>query len=1321
MPDTLIVAEKPSVARDIARVVGATQSRQGSLSGNGYVVTWAIGHLVTLPEPHEISLEWKVWRTSSLPMLPATWPLKVVEATQDQFKVVKKLLVECADVICATDAGREGELIFRYIYEASHCRKKVRRLWISSLTPDAIRAGMKDLKEASRYDSLADAARARSRADWLVGMNLSRAYAITHGDRFFVGRVQTPTLALVVKRDREIEAFKPEDYIELEGKFGLGEASYTGLFLGDDPGASRTARLPPDGKLASEITDRVKKAAARVQKLESRNVRQPPPVLYDLTELQRHSNRLFGLSAARTLEVAQALYERHKLISYPRTDSSHLSKTVEQTLKGIVAAISAPYKALLRPETGLESLSTRYVDDSKVSDHHAILPTDVRAQTARLTADERNIYDLICRRLLALWQGDYVTAVTTVLTLATPADYFRTQGTLVVERGWKALEIGDTKREADTAVLLLPESLATGVAVDVADVKPLKKVTRPPPFLNDASILAAMESAGRNLEDRELRLAMRDSGLGTAATRAGIIEALLRRGYLARDGKLLRATELGSRLIDTVHPTVKSAELTGRWEKELGQIQAGKRTLAEFMGALEKEIRERVEEVVKAAPPHKPRPPSASPSPRPAPRSEAPEASRPQPSLAKRVDSGSRNRDPKALLKDVFGFTSFRPHQEEVCRAVTQGKDVLLVMPTGAGKSLCYQLPGLARGGTTLVISPLVALIDDQVEKLQRAGLAAERIHSGRKREESRAVCHEYLAGKLDFLFIAPERLGVRGFTEMLQKRPISLIAIDEAHCISHWGHDFRPDYRLLGERLGEFRPAPVIALTATATPLVQQDIARQLGLRRGLKSIHGFRRTNIAIQLAELSTAERPDAIALLLKGEGRLPAIVYAPTRKIADSLADTLARKFRAEAYHAGMSALARERVQERYLRGDLEVIVATIAFGMGIDKANVRTVVHAALPGSVEGYYQEIGRAGRDGKPSRAVLFHAFADRKTHEFFFEKSYPDPLVLRKIHRELSDKAIAKDALRSQIRSLDDETFERAIDKLWIHKGAIIDPEENVVRGTDDWEKPYLDQREHRLLQLRQIIAFTDGHQCRMRYLVEHFGDQNDSGEPCGICDVCQPSDCGFKAARHQATVAEQAIAIRILSVVSHRQGYAVGRLHQDLSDTGEPVDRKEFENILSGLVAQGWLKIQHESFQKEGQTIAFRKVFLSDAGEKATGDDLAKFQVRDKAVKARRKPRKSRSSTETRGGTKRRRHRKPGSPAATPGLLAALKEWRLGEARKKRMPAFRVLTDAVLKGICEVRPSSEPELLEVSGLGPKLVARYGEAVLRLVEANS
>lgn len=1241
--DKVIVAEKPSVARDLAQVVQANQRGEGYFYGNGHTVTWAVGHLVTLAEPHQMNGLWKAWSLEQLPMLPQEWPLVVVEKTQNQYEIVARLLREASEIICATDAGREGELIFRTIYEAARCEAPVKRLWISSLTPDAIQAGLRQIKPASEFDGLANAARGRSRADWLVGMNLSRAYALKTKEPFFVGRVQTPTLAMIVERDLKILNFVPENYLVIEGDFSFNNCNFSGCYIGErahleKPLTAKEKRLPACSEKSSganseeidELLNRMRLASAKVELLEGKTASQKPPLLYDLTELQRHCNRLYGLAAAQSLSIAQNLYEQHKLISYPRTDSRHLSTAVAATLTQIVPMVAKPYGALLDPATGQGSLDKRYIDDSKVTDHHAIIPTPVVAKVEKLSDLERKVYDLICRRLLMAWQPDYQTKITTVITAVGEQDLFKSQGTLVVKKGWKSLEI-QTRAEAKED--LLPSDLRLHSEVSVLSIDSKKKKTEPPPHLTEATLLTGMETAGRNLEDRELADAIRDSGIGTPATRAGIIETLLSRGYIERQGKSLRSTLLGQRLIERVHPSVKSPELTARWEQKLSEIKTGKIQLKDFLKSLEEEIAQRVLEI--KATRIIPVPQVAAPA---AVSTET--LTDPSCPVASMQRQPARPKELSEILRSQFGFEKFRENQEQVCQAVIEGKDVLLVMPTGAGKSICFQVPGLARGGTTLVVSPLVALIEDQVLKLQALNLSAERIHSGRSRAESRAVCQRYLAGELDFLFIAPERLSVPGFPEFLRRRPPSLIAIDEAHCISQWGHDFRPDYRLLGERLGDFRPTPIIALTATATPRVQDDICQQLGLRGDQRYIQGFRRNNIAIEVAEQPPPERSSTIMALLKKSDNLPAIVYAPTRKKAEELTTFLRRSLRVETYHAGLLNNERDRVQARFLASEIDVIVATIAFGMGIDKANIRTVIHAALPGSVEGYYQEIGRAGRDGLPSKAILLYSYADMKTHEFFFEKNYPPPedlqLILDSSRRsKLKDKSEIQRHLR-----LDDDDFEQSLNQLITHRAITVDSDGMVTICPIDWERSYRTQREQKQKQLRQINSFTQSGKCRMVFLVSHFGDQRDSGKPCGLCDHCQPHQQDRLIQKSQISQNQLQTVADLVATLKRDGPQAAGRLFESLTLSHSKLLRSEFERLLAALEQARWIETKEVTFEKGDQTISYRKVALTSAGLRCTSIELSALQITGSAVSGGKKKRPRKKSKRS-GFKYRKRH--------------------------------------------------------------------------------
>jgi len=613
------------------------------------------------------------------------------------------------------------------------------------------------------------------------------------------------------------------------------------------------------------------------------------------------------------------------------------------------------------------------------------------------------------------------------------------------------------------------------------------------------------------------------------------------------------------------------------------------------------------------------------------------------------------------------------------------------------------------------------------VAKLREHGFAVERIHSGRPRADSRQACLDYLSGTLQFLFIAPERLRVAGFPDMLAKRPLSLIAIDEAHCISQWGHDFRPDYRMLGQHLPRLRPAPVMALTATATPIVQNDIAEQLGLAQPVRCVHGFRRANIAIEVVEIAPAQRVELTRQLLREPERRPAIVYTPTRKQAESLAAELAASFPAAAYHAGLDAPRRQRAQEEFLDGRIEVMVATIAFGMGIDKADVRTVIHTALPGSLEAYYQEIGRAGRDGRPSRAILMHSYADRYTHDFFFERDYPDVTVLEGIFTRLRVAPQEKAALQQQLR-MDEEMFDKALEKLWTHGGALVDFAENVSRGHDQWRDSYLAQGQQKRAQIDQMMRYAESTQCRMAALVRYFGDLADGQEPCGTCDFCAPGRCAAQRFR-TATEAEHTAFLRVVAALRTGGAKSTGKLYGDLYPNHE-LSRDAFEEVLGATARAGLLQLSDAVFEKDGKQIPYRKAGLTRTGYALDERTPVAFIIKDTTrPSAERKKRKkptvsagrNRAPTREAATRPRRAANGKGADAGTDSRLeTALRIWRLGEARRRGVPAFRIFTDRTLRALAAMRPGTTQELLAIPGFGIRTVEKYGTEICRVLREH-
>jgi len=631
----LVVAEKPSVARDLARVLGVRGKGEGCLEGPDLRITWCIGHLAELEDPAHYAPEWKRWSFETLPMIPAKFDLRVRGGDiKDHFAALKRLLRDkgVTEVVNACDAGREGELIFRYVYELAGCNRPVRRLWTSSLTDEAIRAAWDRLRPGDAFDALADAARCRSEADWLVGLNATRALTCLArqggGEQLLsVGRVQTPTLAMIVARDRAIAAFVPEPYWMVKARFTAGEGETRGTWEATyfQRAAERGERgeRPEGGEPEAPVAERIlDKATAEaiaaatngqtgaVSEADRKRIREQPPLLYDLTALQRRANERYGISAPRTLEIAQALYEKHKLITYPRTDARYLTPDQVPGLPALLEGLAGlpvyrPFaEALLAHPI---APGKRVVDAAEVGDHHAILPTGRTPDAARLDPDERRVFDLVARRLMAALSPDALFDATTLivevppkgpLPPGVPALLYRARGRVCREQGWRAVDPPGKSREVD-----LP-NVGRGDPAEAADVRIVEEKTRPPRPYTDSTLLGAMETAGKTLDDEALKRAMRHAGLGTPATRAAILETLLARHYIERQARDLRATPRGCALIDAVPlDELKSAELTGRWEARLAAIAEGRDAREDFMRDVGDHVREVVAAIAGAAPP----------------------------------------------------------------------------------------------------------------------------------------------------------------------------------------------------------------------------------------------------------------------------------------------------------------------------------------------------------------------------------------------------------------------------------------------------------------------------------------------------------------------------------------------------------------------------------------------------------------------------------------------------------------------------------------------------------------------------------------------
>lgn len=595
---SLVIAEKPSVGRDIARVLGCKKSNGQVLEGGKYVVTWALGHLVTLADPEEYSKQYKEWNLEQLPMMPKDMKLVVIKQTAKQYQVVKSQLFrnDIGEIIIATDAGREGELVARWILEKAGCKKKVKRLWISSVTDKAIKDGFANLKDGSDYLPLYAAAWARAEADWLVGINATRALTCKYNAQLSCGRVQTPTLAMIAKREEEIRAFKPEEY------YGIS------LLAG---GVRFTWKDKKSGSLRSFQKERMdsilsscKRGKLTVVKVDRKLKKQPAPGLYDLTELQRDANKKFGLSAKETLNIMQRLYENHKVLTYPRTDSRYIGTDIMPTVsERLKACAVGPYRKMagslsMRPLKGNKS----FVDDKKVSDHHAIIPTEQFVQLDHMTNDERKIYDLVIRRFCAVFYPAFEYEQTTV-EAELNGECFTAKGKIVKSSGWKdAYETytDDDSEEENGETPLKDQSLPPlkeHTSLEVVKMEMTKGKTKPPAHFNEATLLSAMENPVKYMESRDakaIKTLGETGGLGTVATRADIIDKLFHTFLMEKKGNDILITSKAKQLLELVPEDLKKPELTADWEMKLSKIAQGKMKKEGFL----RDIRNYTEEIV---------------------------------------------------------------------------------------------------------------------------------------------------------------------------------------------------------------------------------------------------------------------------------------------------------------------------------------------------------------------------------------------------------------------------------------------------------------------------------------------------------------------------------------------------------------------------------------------------------------------------------------------------------------------------------------------------------------------------------------------------
>ena len=584
MGKILVLAEKPSVGRELAKVLNCNQGGNGCIMGSKYIVTWALGHLVTLADPEAYGERYKTWSLDNLPMLPGKMELVVIKETAKQFNIVKSLLkkADVDELVIATDSGREGELVARWIIIKAGFNKPIKRLWISSQTDKAIKDGFANLKPGREYENLYKSAECRAEADWLIGLNVTRALTCKHNAQLSAGRVQTPTLAMIVERENEIKRFVPKDFWTIN-------ANVNGFAIAWQDKQSGQTRIF-NKQQAEDVLAKVKGQSGEITEVKKEAKEEQPPLAYDLTELQRDANRKYGYSAKQTLGIMQKLYETHKIVTYPRTDSRHITEDIVPTLPERLKSIAVgPYaeaaRALLKSRI---RTTKRFVDNSKVTDHHAIIPTEQYVTLGDLNSEERNIFDLIVKRFIAVLSPAFEYEQTTVK-VSINGELFTAKGKIIKSKGWKSVYEGQRNNEEEDGEeqdQSLPD-MKKGDKLKVSSVQLINGKTKPPARYTEATLLTAMEHPGKFIENDALREAMdKTSGLGTPATRADIIEKLFNSFSMERRGKEIHPTSKGIQLVDMVPVDLKSPELTAKWEQKLALISKGRANPGEFVNEM---------------------------------------------------------------------------------------------------------------------------------------------------------------------------------------------------------------------------------------------------------------------------------------------------------------------------------------------------------------------------------------------------------------------------------------------------------------------------------------------------------------------------------------------------------------------------------------------------------------------------------------------------------------------------------------------------------------------------------------------------------------